>query len=69
MDRLVCHCLQVTEAELRDAIARCQLQTIREVACATGAGDGCTACHRLIQQYLRTCGQTRPQPALVVQTA
>jgi bacterioferritin-associated ferredoxin len=70
MDRVVCRCLQVTETELREAIARCQLQTIRDVACSTGAGDGCTACHRTIQQFLRSSScPMQPKPVLAARSA
>jgi bacterioferritin-associated ferredoxin len=51
--KLICHCLQVTEDDLLSAVARGQLRTVQEIAQATGAGDGCTACHRRIVQYLR----------------
>jgi len=51
-ERLVCHCLQVTEAELLSVLTARQLRTLQEVRLHTGAGDGCTACHRVLRQYL-----------------
>jgi NAD(P)H-nitrite reductase large subunit len=51
-ERVICHCLQITETTLINAVTRLELRTIAEVRQCTGAGDGCTACHRLIRQYL-----------------
>jgi bacterioferritin-associated ferredoxin len=49
----VCQCLHVTEDDLQDAIARCDLRSLHDVKHHTGAGDGCTSCHRRILSYLR----------------
>ena len=51
-DRLVCRCLRVTEATIVDAVGRFGLCTLAEVRSCTGAGDGCTACHKLICRLL-----------------
>src|SRR5438552_2134910 len=51
-DTMVCHCLQVTEATLVDALENQRIRTLRDVIVCTGAGDGCTACHRRIRRYL-----------------
>jgi bacterioferritin-associated ferredoxin len=51
-DRVICRCLGVTEATLVEVIATLELRTIKEVGQHTGAGDGCTCCHRLLAQYL-----------------
>lgn len=53
----VCHCLKVTEEMLIEAMARFGLQTLHEVRQHTGAGDGCTACHRRIRQVLQEAAQ------------
>jgi NifU-like protein len=50
--RVVCHCLQVTEEVLLDAVRTFELRTVKDVRQHTGAGDGCTACHRKIRQFL-----------------
>lgn len=50
--RPLCHCLNISEDEVRDAIADQYLQTVRGVAKACGAGSGCTACHRHIKRLL-----------------
>jgi NifU-like protein len=46
---VVCHCLGVTEENLVASIQTLELRTMREVRRHTGAGAGCTACHRRIQ--------------------
>jgi bacterioferritin-associated ferredoxin len=50
--RIVCHCLQVTEEMLLEAVATFELRTVKDVRRHTGAGDGCTACHKRLGQYL-----------------
>ena len=50
--RFVCHCLQVTEDMLLDALATFDLGSLNEVRQHTGAGDGCTACHRKIRGFI-----------------
>lgn len=50
--RMVCHCLQITEAAVIEAVATRDLKTIREIRKHTGAGDGCTACHHHLRALL-----------------
>ena len=50
---LVCRCLNVTETVLLRALATMDLKTLKEVRRRTGAGDGCNACHRILQRYLQ----------------
>lgn len=50
--RMVCHCLQVTEEMLLDALRTFELRSVKDIRCQTGAGDGCTACHRRLKRYL-----------------
>lgn len=52
VQRPLCHCLNVSETEIRDAIQSHDLQTVRAVAKTCGAGGGCTACHRHIKRLL-----------------
>jgi len=61
--RVVCHCLQVTEEVLLEAVATFSLQTVKEVRQHTGAGDGCTACHRKIRQLLEQAQSPSSSPA------
>lgn len=51
-DRLVCRCLNVTEAELIQAITAHEIRTLRDLKHQTGAGDGCTCCHSRLQEYI-----------------
>lgn len=50
--QMICHCLQVTEEMLLGAVAALELRTLRDLREATGAGDGCTACHRRLRKFL-----------------
>jgi bacterioferritin-associated ferredoxin len=59
--RLVCPCLGVTEEELLSALEREEVQTVKDIRRETGAGDGCTACHKLLRGYLeRRAAQSPP---------
>lgn len=62
--RVLCHCLQVTEEAVVEAVAVFGLTTVKEVRERTGAGDGCTACHRRVRLVLQ-----RVQAEQVVQPA
>jgi len=50
--RLVCECLQITEAALVEALTGREIKTIKDIRRLTGAGDGCNACHKLLKSYL-----------------
>ena len=49
---VVCHCLGVTEEEVVTALAIHGVETVKELRRLTGAGDGCTACHRKLELLL-----------------
>jgi bacterioferritin-associated ferredoxin len=51
-DRVVCRCLQITESELIQVLTTREVRTIKDVRRLTSAGDGCTACHELLKQYI-----------------
>jgi len=51
-DRIVCHCLKVTEETIAGSIQSLSLRTVKQVTKATGAGDGCTCCHQHIRDLL-----------------
>jgi NifU-like protein len=55
----ICHCLGVSEAEIRQSISEGELESVRQVAHVCGAGGGCTACHRHIRRYLHEAAQRR----------
>ena len=51
-DRVVCRCLKVTEGAIVEAVTTLGLRTLKEVRRATGAGDGCTCCHKQIRALI-----------------
>ncbi len=53
---ILCHCLQVTEAMVDEAISAGVVQSLRDVIVCTGAGDGCTACRVALRAYLARRG-------------
>lgn len=57
-DLVICRCLKVKAPELVEAITSLELRTLKDVRCRTGAGDGCTACHQEIQEYLERHGRS-----------
>jgi bacterioferritin-associated ferredoxin len=59
-DPIVCHCLQVSESTLSDAIAVSGITTMKELCRETGAGGGCTACHRRLRELLQKTQQSVP---------
>jgi len=50
--RLVCECLNITEAALVEALTGRDIKTVKDIRRLTGAGDGCTVCHKLLKTYL-----------------
>jgi bacterioferritin-associated ferredoxin len=51
-DKVVCHCLDVTEAAVVQVITQLGLKSIKEIRKEIGAGDGCTCCHGRLRDYL-----------------
>ena len=50
---VICHCLQITEAQVRESIESGRISNVKDMMDCTGAGSGCTACHRQILAMLR----------------
>lgn len=50
--KIVCHCLQISEEDLMQAIDNTAIRTLGELICSTKAGDGCTACRARLGEYL-----------------
>ncbi|MCE9605565.1 MAG: (2Fe-2S)-binding protein [Planctomycetia bacterium] len=50
-DPVICRCLQVRESAVVEAVEVSGCQSLCQLACSTGAGSGCTACHRKLRQY------------------
>ena len=59
---IVCACLQITEQQLLDTLASTPACSLRDLRRTTGAGDGCTACHDLLRQYLEADAQPSCPP-------
>jgi bacterioferritin-associated ferredoxin len=53
-DPIICHCLQICESTVREAAAACPFRSLAEVGRETGAGTGCTACHRRLRGLINS---------------
>ncbi len=49
---VVCRCLDVTDVEILASIETLGAESVKEVGRCTGAGQGCTVCHRTIRALL-----------------
>ncbi len=58
----MCACLQITEQQLLNALSSASVCSLRDLRCTLGAGDGCTACHDVLQQYLDAGAQPSCPP-------
>ncbi len=67
-DKIICHCLGVTETDIRSAISTGEVRSTKCVMNGTGAGTGCSACVRRIAALLcEECPQSAgPSPVCVV---
>ena len=66
-EEVVCHCLKVTLAEVESAIVTSDDPSLRCVMRMTGAGTGCTACHRAIRNLIQAqCPPTASSPTCVM---
>ncbi len=61
-DGYVCACLRITERQLLDALSGAPGCSLRDLRRTLGAGDGCTACHDVLQQYLDAGAQPSCPP-------
>jgi bacterioferritin-associated ferredoxin len=52
-DKIVCRCLQISEASILKALENNEIRSVFDIRRLTGAGDGCTCCHALLEEYLR----------------
>lgn len=51
-ERVVCRCLGITEKQVVQALRDQSVRDINDIACRTGAGDGCTACHKDLKRLI-----------------
>ena len=54
-DPVVCRCLMVRESAIVNAVSLAGAETIKDVRSLTGAGAGCTCCHRRINELISGC--------------
>lgn len=66
-DRIICHCLRVTESEIRSAVEVGDASSVKRVMDCTQAGSGCTACHLAIRRILADqCPPSASSPICVI---
>jgi NAD(P)H-nitrite reductase large subunit len=66
-EEVICHCLKVTQAEVESAIVTSDEPSLRCVMRMTGAGTGCTACHRTIRSMIHAqCPPASSSPTCVM---
>ena len=51
-DCIICECLKITRFEVESAIVTSDSPSVRSVLNLTGAGSGCTSCHRAIRKMI-----------------
>jgi NifU-like protein len=56
---IVCHCFNVTDKEIEDAVRNNHLNTIEEVTNYTKAGGACGNCHEKIQKIIDTIRENK----------
>ncbi len=49
---VICRCLGVTTEEIDTALNVFNAESVQDLKQQTGAGSGCTACHRMLRQIL-----------------
>lgn len=52
-NEILCRCLQVTHAQVEQAITVFSAETVQDVANLTEAGTGCMCCRRCIRDLIR----------------
>ena len=55
--KIVCECLKVSEDAILEAVRTREISTVKDIIRYTQAGDGCTACHPALKEYLRKKAQ------------
>ncbi|MBI1916997.1 MAG: (2Fe-2S)-binding protein [Planctomycetes bacterium] len=57
-ERYACHCLGITADQVIQAVTTLGLRTLDELRQQTGAGAGCTACHRRLRLLIHRHAQS-----------
>lgn len=58
--RTICRCLKITEETIIEAIRLGGATSVRDLKLMTGAGDGCAACHKVLNRYLSVYSPLAP---------
>ncbi len=68
LDRVVCHCFQVTERKIREVVELNNLQTVDQVTHYTKAGGGCGGCKDEIEEIIKAVhGEVKQRQAAAEQ--
>jgi NAD(P)H-nitrite reductase large subunit len=51
-DKMVCYCYGLRESDIQQTVQLHGCQELKAVMSCSGAGTGCTACHRRIQAVM-----------------
>jgi bacterioferritin-associated ferredoxin len=54
LDKMVCYCFGLRESDVRSTMYSSGCAHLKEIMDCSGAGTGCTACHRRIQAVLNS---------------
>jgi bacterioferritin-associated ferredoxin len=57
-ERVLCACLNITEANVKAALVSLEIRSVQDLRQHTGAGDGCTASHRVLRTYIEHYAQS-----------
>ncbi len=49
---ILCECMQITEADVQEAMMNHRPNTLKELIQCSGAGKGCNACHPILREVL-----------------
>jgi NAD(P)H-nitrite reductase large subunit len=52
-DKIICHCMDVSEHEIVDAIKNKEAQTVQDIMDITGAGTACGSCIGDLEDILK----------------
>jgi bacterioferritin-associated ferredoxin len=51
-NQFLCHCLRLTASAIRQALGQEKPKCLEEVIQQSGAGSGCTACRRKLNEFV-----------------
>jgi bacterioferritin-associated ferredoxin len=63
--QVVCRCLNITADMVIDTVTAHNVRSLKELRVLTGAGDGCTCCHRRLQDLIDQFSPSSPEPIML----